>query len=67
MCARFHPTKNLIVSGSLDQTVRIWDFSTLRKRFDTAGRRADGIGMEVEMKAVLEGHERGVNWCEFAG
>ena len=38
----------------------------LRKRFDTSGRRGEGIGMEVEMKAVLEGHERGVNWCEFA-
>ena len=27
MCAQFHPTEDLIVSASLDQTVRIWDMS----------------------------------------
>jgi WD40 repeat protein len=27
MCAQFHPTEDQIVSASLDQTVRIWDFS----------------------------------------
>eukprot|EP00828_Plagiopyla_frontata_P031410 TRINITY_DN4124_c0_g1_i3.p2 TRINITY_DN4124_c0_g1~~TRINITY_DN4124_c0_g1_i3.p2 ORF type:complete len:146 (+),score=14.22 TRINITY_DN4124_c0_g1_i3:145-582(+) len=66
MCARFHQTKDLIVSCSLDQTIRIWDFSLLRRRFETAGRRAEGIGVEVEMKQILEGHDHAVNWCEFA-
>ena len=27
MCAQFHPTEDLIVSASLDQTIRVWDFS----------------------------------------
>ena len=27
MCAQFHPTEDLIVSASLDQTVRVWDIS----------------------------------------
>lgn len=32
MCAQFHPKEDLIVSASLDQTVRVWDFSGLRKK-----------------------------------
>jgi coatomer protein complex subunit alpha (xenin) len=27
MCAQFHPSEDLIVSASLDQTVRVWDIS----------------------------------------
>lgn len=27
MCAQFHPKDDLIVSASLDQTVRVWDFT----------------------------------------
>ena len=27
MCAQFHPTEDLVVSASLDQTVRVWDIS----------------------------------------
>lgn len=27
MCAQFHPTEDLIVSASLDQTVRVWDIA----------------------------------------
>ncbi len=44
----------------------------LRKKFTTAlgGRSSNKpneifTGTEVEVKAVLEGHERGVNWCAF--
>lgn len=29
MCAQFHPSEDLIVSASLDQTVRVWDISGL--------------------------------------
>lgn len=32
MCAQFHPTDDLLVSASLDQSVRVWDFSGLRKK-----------------------------------
>ena len=32
MCAQFHPSEDLIVSASLDQTVRVWDISGLRKK-----------------------------------
>lgn len=27
MCAQFHPSEDLVVSASLDQTVRVWDIS----------------------------------------
>ncbi|KAK4329606.1 hypothetical protein Pmani_000081 [Petrolisthes manimaculis] len=30
MCARFHPSQDLIVSASLDSTVRVWDISGLQ-------------------------------------
>lgn len=32
MCAAFHPKEDLVVSASLDQTVRVWDISGLRKK-----------------------------------
>jgi coatomer protein complex subunit alpha (xenin) len=32
MCAQFHPKEDTILSASLDQTVRVWDFSALRKK-----------------------------------
>ena len=32
MCAQFHASEDLIVSASLDQTVRVWDISGLRKK-----------------------------------
>jgi len=27
MCAQFHPQEDLVVTASLDQTVRVWDIS----------------------------------------
>jgi coatomer protein complex subunit alpha (xenin) len=35
MCATFHPTKNLIASASLDNTVRIWDYTFLKRKYTT--------------------------------
>lgn len=32
MCASFHPKEDLVVSASLDQTVRVWDIAGLRKK-----------------------------------
>ncbi len=66
MCAQFHPTKDLIVSCSLDQTLRLWDFSTIRKKYSQSkSQNNEYASNEVEIHAVLEGHERGVNWCSF--
>lgn len=74
MCASFHPTKDLVVSASLDQTVRVWDISGLRKQGSTGGDDFMKIGQlnqelfgssDVMVKYILEGHERGVNWAAF--
>ena len=32
MCAQFHLKEDLVVSASLDQIVRVWDISGLRKK-----------------------------------
>jgi len=69
MCAQFHPSKELIVSCSLDQTVRLWDYSNLVKKYTSSGssKPSEGSysGTEVELKAIMEGHDRGINWCDF--
>ena len=76
MCAQFHPTDDLIVSASLDQSVRVWDISGLRKKNVAPGPvgmddhlRGSGTDIfgqaDAIVKHVLEGHDRGVNWCSF--
>lgn len=74
MSASFHPTEDLVVSASLDQTVRVWDISGLRKKgllpqgpMDDATRLQNEIlgNGDTVIKDVLEGHERGVNWAAF--
>lgn len=32
MCASFHPTEDLLVSASLDQTLRVWDLTNIRAK-----------------------------------
>lgn len=69
MCAQFHPSEDLVASASLDQTVRIWDISGLRKKQMPGGGapsgsrgqgQADLFGQpDVVVKHVLEGHDRG--------
>jgi coatomer protein complex subunit alpha (xenin) len=62
MCAQFHPTDDLVVSASLDQTVRIWDITGLRKKntAPVSGAPMSRIGQpDVIVKHVLEGHDRG--------
>ncbi|WAR05102.1 COPA-like protein, partial [Mya arenaria] len=73
----FHLSEDLIVSASLDQTVRVWDISGLRKKNVSPGSNSledrlrnsgqpDLFGMsDAVVKHVLEGHDRGVNWCAF--
>lgn len=79
MCAQFHPKEDLVVSASLDQSVRVWDISGLRKKHsaptsmsyeDQMARQnqnqADMFGnTDAVVKFVLEGHDRGVNWVAF--
>lgn len=76
MCALFHPKEDLLVSASLDQTLRVWDISSL-KRKNASSSPADDLlrlsqmntdlfgGVDVVVKYVLEGHDRGVNWASF--
>ena len=74
MCASFHPKDDLVVSASLDQTVRVWDIGALRKK--TVSPSDDILrlsqmntdlfgGVDAVVKYVLEGHDRGVNWASF--
>lgn len=76
MSALFHPKEDLVVSSSMDQTVRVWDISGLRK--STPSHTASGLpgggggggGFDTfdsfsTVKYVLEGHDRGVNWASF--
>ncbi|KAI9836153.1 MAG: hypothetical protein M1837_003441 [Sclerophora amabilis] len=79
MCAQFHPKDDLIVSASLDQSVRVWDISGLRKKHSAPtsmtfedqmaranSNQADMFGnTDAAVKFVLEGHDRGVNWVAF--
>jgi WD40 repeat protein len=79
MCAQFHPKDDLVVSASLDQSVRVWDISGLRKKhsaptsmsFEDQVARANNAQADVfgntdaVVKFVLEGHDRGVNWVAF--
>lgn len=67
------------MSASLDQSVRVWDISGLRKKHsaptsmsfeDQIARsnqnQADMFGnTDAVVKFVLEGHDRGVNWVAF--
>jgi coatomer protein complex subunit alpha (xenin) len=65
MSAQFHHEKNLIVSASLDSSVRIWDYSILKKKLAEAKYSTGYIGIEIECIKILEGHERGCNWATF--
>ena len=78
MCAQFHPKDDLVVSASLDQSVRVWDISGLRKKHsaptsmtyeDQMARQNAQTDMfgntDAVVKFVLEGHDRGVNWVAF--
>ncbi|KOB69607.1 Coatomer protein complex subunit alpha [Operophtera brumata] len=74
---QFHPTEDLLVSASLDQSVRVWDYSGLRKKNVAPGpsglaehlrnpQATDLFGQaDAVVKHVLEGHDRGVNWASF--
>lgn len=49
MCAQFHPSEDLVVSASLDQTVRVWDISGEEAwdRIECFGKAGE-VGMDRE-------------------
>jgi coatomer protein complex subunit alpha (xenin) len=69
MSAFFHAEKDLVVSTSMDQTIRVWDISGLRKgtpqQSSGPGGQFDSYDNFSTVKYVLEGHDRGVNWAVF--
>ncbi|XP_006463326.1 hypothetical protein AGABI2DRAFT_73371 [Agaricus bisporus var. bisporus H97] len=78
MSAQFHPKEDLVVSASMDQTVRVWDISGLRKGSPHQGGPGGMAGTSgpgsnhfetfdnfSTVKYVLEGHDRGVNFAMF--
>jgi len=68
MSARFHPNpeKDFIVSGSLDGTIRIWDFSKLKSKFSSNHGTVYMLSNDVEPFIITEAHMKGVNWCDFS-
>ena len=50
MSAAFHHSQDLLVSACLDQTVRVWDISGLRKKH-SAGAQAPSIEDRFSMAA----------------
>ena len=66
MSALFHPKEDIVVSASMDQTVRVWDISGLRKNTpNSAPGTFDTFDNFSTVKYVLEGHDRGVNYAVF--
>ena len=79
MSAFFHPKQDLVVSASLDQSVRVWDISGLKQKNANAGSGGPGdeflkftqLNQELfnsgdaMVKYVLDGHDRGVNYAVF--
>ena len=66
MSAQFHRKEDLIVSTSMDQTVRVWDTSSLCKNTPGSGpSNFETFDTFSTVKYVLEGHNRGVNFASF--
>lgn len=76
MSAFFHPKEMLIVSASMDQTLRVWDISGLKKSATSSSIPASNMGGSnpggfegldnfTSVKYILEGHDRGVNHAVF--
>ncbi|KAJ7897878.1 COPI alpha subunit C-terminus-domain-containing protein [Mycena olivaceomarginata] len=67
MSALFHPKDDLVVSAFMDQAVRVWDISSLRKGSPNSGGPGNFETFDTfsTVKYVLEGHDRGVNYAMF--
>jgi coatomer protein complex subunit alpha (xenin) len=69
-CASFHTKEDLVVSSSLDQTIRVWDTGALTKKIVSPTNDILRLtqmntdlfgGGDVVVKYVLESHDHGVN------
>jgi coatomer subunit alpha len=71
MSVQFHNEDNLLLSASLDYKIFVWDYSELKEKHqkysgDAKGRKVEMFtGVEVEVKNICEGHEKGVNFASF--
>ena len=72
MSVCFHPIDDLIVSASLDRTIRIWDFHGLvvqrhqqQQQQEQLQQGTNDNADVVRVRSILEGHERGVNYVSF--
>lgn len=71
MCARWHPTEDLIVTASMDATVRVWDVSSIRVKGATGKLQQLAIQALslphtiISSSVVGTSHGRGVNWVSW--
>ncbi|OIR58839.1 MAG: coatomer alpha subunit [Amphiamblys sp. WSBS2006] len=66
MCASFHPIRDIVLTGSLDSTFRLWDVSGLKKKRDAENGKVKLFsGSEPEVMHVVDAHELGVNCAHF--
>jgi len=59
MSASFHPSEDLIVSASLDQTVRVWDTTGLRKKYTGGASGMNGSSMGFDAPPQGRGNGNG--------
>ena len=62
MSAQCHPKDDLVVSASMDQTVCVWDISSLREGMPNT---SPGNFEAFDTFSTVKYHDRGVNYAMF--
>ena len=72
MTAFFHPTDDLIISCSLDESVRIWDFKEMKRKYSGGSHGSSSLppgemygATDVTVSIILDYHDKPVNWADF--